>query len=190
MLEKTATGLDQIPRVTWELPSISTGIFSFDVYTPKGGEFNYPFMALFWTTGTLVTNTNTGVRFWAGDNGVLTVGDGSSLRAVSGAWSFNETRHLEVELFDDSTYSISIDGDLVTWMDGTTAKTRFAFQEGTLASSDLSHVQFAIASSSLVGSRFFIDDLVVIPEPSTYLLFSGAIILGVALRYRKGKVSA
>lgn len=187
MMEKTQNGGTYMPRVEWTIPVASEFRISFDAYTvfDIGAGLDKPILNIFAYKDTTAL---IGPRFWVQEAGALVLGDGASLLTVTGVWTHNQVNHFDLEIFEDDTYSLSINGTLMQATVGDITKDRFAFNSSPEGGLDINRFQVSIADSGRVGARVFVDNLVMIPEPSTVALTAFGLIAGL-LSWRKRRIA-
>lgn len=180
----TTTGAANIPRVNWMTSEpITVATYIFDAYTYSGPGFTTPLLAFFTYRNDLVA-ANTGVRFFFASNGSIRVEDGGAFVTASNQWTHNTVNHVEVTVYEDQTYSLTINGVTVSYIVNEEEKTRFSFQT-TDSMFAATYFQFSIADSGNSKSRVFVDNIQIIPEPGTSLLLGAAFLFGFTIRRKR-----
>lgn len=172
-----------IPRVTFRIPELTAGEISFRLYIRDNSPAaSASTVNLFLSQGTLgnyaaaigISNN----RLTLSDDGIAS---GSRPR-VENAIPFDTAVDVRVVFFEDYTYSVYLNNEIVTAAD----KTLFKFENEV----GIDYIQFASAWNTNTNTMFFIDDLTIIPEGASVGAFVGAMVLILAgLRLRKRMVN-
>lgn len=168
MMEKTETG----PHVgvLYEFGSTySSGVFTLDAYTYfENPGFTQPLLSLVFYNGTISDRT-IGAWMWISDTAIHVIdGPSATVRSAFSVWTRNSAQQLQVTFTDESTFSVYIDGELISL----SGETVFDYYGVDAVGAD--RVVIAIADSATNEARVFIDNLSLqaepIPEPAAVAL--------------------
>lgn len=165
MLEKTENGPHPKAIFTFG-QSYSAGVLTLDAYSFSNPSLDAPLISITLYNGDAGSSSNIGAWLWLGGTG-LTVQDGATARTAANVWDLNQAGEIKVEFFTNSTFSVSIDDEMIT----IGGKTAFSYFRSSVTGAD--RVQISIGETARTKSRVFVDDLslsVAIPEPGAVVL--------------------
>lgn len=183
----TGTG---VPRVNFRTGALRTGTVAFDFYIHPDHASQFH---LFSTSGTTTATDYYGFVVNVNSQG-LRVADGFALNAqnqevtnyvlVNSGFQGGKAYNIEVEFFEDSTYSIYLDGVIQSTSGG---KDVFDFVK---PQASLTQLQFTSAwTSESNHTRYWIDNLTIIPEGATWGAMVGGFVLLLVLRHSRRRNS-
>lgn len=173
-----------VPRVNFHSSGLTAGTLSFDLYIdPNYGKLFH----LFSTNGGIPNPANYGFVISVNSANGLRVADGkiedgnANYVTVNSGFEQGQAYNLQIEFFDDDTYSVYLDGQIQSTLEG---KDVFDFVN---PQDSLARFQFASAWASTSNTaRFWVDNITIIPESATIGgAMGGLLLLLVFFRWKK-----